>query len=285
MWVGGMLLIGLFTVLARDNDPNPEGDLQKEIHMTATKTGDLEKKDAMMPILSISRTPWTNRNGKVVVHSTISRMKAHPDYFAGKTGTDFIAATRLVENLLKTEKIDSISVQSKDKPIFVVPVQAIEKRGYNALPQAMAIVMAHRIPGTYYGEIFQINKVHHTDKTGIGRLEAQAIFQGPVESGADYVIVDDTVTQGGTLANLKSYIEILGGCVIAVHTLSAARFSTKLQPSIDTIEKLKYTYNHELPQVLRYIFGQNIPPETLTEAESRQFIRRPDYFLDRARGL
>ena len=55
---------------------------------------------------------------------------------------------------------------------------------------------------------------------GLSRLARQAAFAGDILPGADYVLVDDFVGQGGTLANLRCLIESRGGRVIAATTLT-----------------------------------------------------------------
>jgi len=51
-------------------------------------------------------------------------------------------------------------------------------------------------------------------------LVASAIFDGEVQPGAAYVLVDDHIGLGGTLANLRGYGEVRGGSVIAITTLT-----------------------------------------------------------------
>lgn len=43
----------------------------------------------------------------------------------------------------------------------------------------------------------------HTGANGFGRLARQPFFEGVVTAGQDYVLVDDFVGMGGTLANLR----------------------------------------------------------------------------------
>ncbi|MFH1602551.1 MAG: phosphoribosyltransferase [Pseudomonadota bacterium] len=51
----------------------------------------------------------------------------------------------------------------------------------------------------------QANTVGHTGASGWARLARPAVFDGEVASGRNYVLVDDFVGQGGTLANLRGY--------------------------------------------------------------------------------
>jgi hypothetical protein len=54
--------------------------------------------------------------------------------------------------------------------------------------------------------IIQINRVIHTGADGYRRLALPALFGGGVKE-SEYFLVDDLVGQGGTLANLKGFVE------------------------------------------------------------------------------
>lgn len=54
------------------------------------------------------------------------------------------------------------------------------------------------------------------------RLLARATFDGPVETGASYVIVDDVTVMGSTLADMAAHIQANGGIVVGVITLANA---------------------------------------------------------------
>lgn len=45
--------------------------------------------------------------------------------------------------------------------------------------------------------------------------DAHPRFDGPVEAGRDYLLVDDTLTQGGTFTSLAAHIRAGGGNVAA----------------------------------------------------------------------
>jgi hypothetical protein len=78
------------------------------------------------------------------------------------------------------------------------------------------------------GEIRQINKVGHTRALSWQRMVTPPLFGGSVRAGLEYVIVDDHVGLGGTLANLRGYIEKSGGYVIAATTLTQSRNTAKI---------------------------------------------------------
>ena len=55
----------------------------------------------------------------------------------------------------------------------------------------------------------------------------------------DYLIVDDHVTQGGTLADLRAFIESKGGNVIGATTLTGVAGGATLAPLQATLERLR----------------------------------------------
>jgi adenine/guanine phosphoribosyltransferase-like PRPP-binding protein len=61
------------------------------------------------------------------------------------------------------------------------------------------------------GSVVQSNTVGHTGASGFQRLANQALFEGELERGCSYLLVDDFIGQGGTLANLIGYVERAGG--------------------------------------------------------------------------
>lgn len=87
-------------------------------------------------------------------------------------------------------------------------------------------------------DIVQAVKANHTKASAYERIAwGQAIFTGEVERGREYLIVDDTVAMGGTLAGLKGYIETMGGKVIQAVVLTGYQlpFLILFQPKNDTI--------------------------------------------------
>jgi orotidine-5'-phosphate decarboxylase len=120
--------------------------------------------------------------------------------------------------------------------------------------------------------IVQSNTVGHTRARAARRMVTPAIFIGQVREGAEYVIVDDHVGLGGTIANLRGYIEEHGGKVIAVSTLTKSQDSRKLALRPATLEALEKKHGTELDEFWRGSFGHSIA--TLTEAEGGNLLRQ-----------
>lgn len=96
----------------------------------------------------------------------------------------------------------------------------------------MAQVLARELNvGVQWGEIVQSNRVGHTRAPSFNRLVTPPTFEGDVVGNAAYVIVDDHVGLGGTLANLKGYVESHGATVIAMTTLTETRGARQIAPT------------------------------------------------------
>jgi hypothetical protein len=76
--------------------------------------------------------------------------------------------------------------------------------------------------------ILQANVVSHTDADAETRILGQPVYMGKLERGSRVLIVDDVITFGSTLANLRGWIEGQGAEVGGATTLAAGFGATKL---------------------------------------------------------
>ena len=152
-----------------------------------------------------------------VLLATESRTKRHPEYAAAKSG-DAAAALRLVDALVEEPGVATVRRMIDAASGVGVPVlvsaHAYEGEGVNAIPMALARLLARRLRVDCEEEVVQINVVSHTGADGYGRLARQAALTGEVAEAGDCVLVDDFIGQGGTLANLQGWIETRGGMAV-----------------------------------------------------------------------
>lgn len=135
--------------------------------------------------------------------------------------------------------------------IFVAP-HAKEATGDNAIPQTLAADT----------EIVQTDRVYHTGVDPMA-YAMRAQFEGQVIAGAEYVLVDDVVAMGGTLADLANYIQCHCGIVRDAIVLVNAGRSTAFVPEAKFIRLIKERFHDEFEQ----IFG--IAPDALSANEAR----------------
>ena len=141
----------------------------------------------------------------------------------------------------------------------------------NAIPQAFANMLGRYLGWPVDEGIVQVNVVAHTGADGYARLARQAAFDGAVERGARYVLVDDFVGMGGTLANLKGHIESRGGVVLAAVALTGKPYSARLAVSPERLRELKARHGNALETWWLQRFGHAF--DALTESEARYLAR------------
>ena len=215
------------------------------------------------------RTPW-NRFPDVLIHASESTVKKHPAYEAAKSGDD-VSATHLVLTCLNLAQVVALNQLVAGKQPTLVSAHAMERHGVNAIPEVFADELGRLLSWPVDTGIVQTNVVSHTGANGFWRLARQAEFDGTVEAGCDYVLVDDFVGMGGTLANLKGHIETLGGNVLAAVALTGKTHSAKLAPTPERLNELRKRHGTEFENWWIGHFAHSF--DALTESEARYLAR------------
>jgi hypothetical protein len=118
---------------------------------------------------------------------------------AAKTG-DIVAAGTVVAVFINPDAVERLRTLVDRQPAVLLPVHALEVGGVNEIPIVLARELGRRLGLPVSTSVVQSNAVGHTCADGFHRLANQALFEGVVARGARYLIVDDFVGQGGTLA-------------------------------------------------------------------------------------
>lgn len=217
------------------------------------------------------RAAWNLDFPPVLIHADESLVKHHSAYLAAKRG-DTDSAAALVNEVLNDAVIEELRAFQHLKPILI-SVHAEEEMGKNAIPEVMADVLAMRLGWDTEPYVVQANVVNHTGADGFSRLARQAVFSGAVVAERRFVIVDDFIGQGGTIANLRGHIELQGGHVIAATVLTGKPFSATLRLSPAQLVILREKHgNIENWWFTTFGFGF----DCLTESEARYLIRTPN---------
>lgn len=189
---------------------------------------------------------------------------------SGDADAAFMLALRLLDEGVVKDVRDLIG----HRDVLLLPVVADETTGFNAIPDAMAQVLARLLAvDAVSGEIVQTNKVGHTRAPAFQRIVTPAAFDGPVEEGALYVLVDDHVGLGGTLASLRGHVEAGGGKVIGVTTLTESRDARRISLRPETLAMLRDRHGEALDTFWNDQFGYGI--DCLTEVEAQNLCRQP----------
>lgn len=107
-----------------------------------------------------------------------------------------------------------------DVPIVVAPVKENSK---NALAAAAAQKLADHFGLQIAKNITETDCAPRKKMKPSDKLLNLPVFRGPIEEGRSYIIVDDMINSGGTIAQLRSYILQNGGkmafaCTLATRT-------------------------------------------------------------------
>ena len=224
------------------------------------------------PMNPSARAPWSTDLTDVEIVADTSIVQRHPAYSAAKQG-DLNAALQLVSEVIDDEQIRQLIEKYGEANPLLTGVQAIEGASVNVIPQAMVAWLAKRAGFEMENSLVQINRVGHTKSSGWHRLAYQAQFDGDVQPGRAYLLIDDFIGQGGTLANLRALIEKRGGRVIGAMALTGKAYSSKLALTNETLNALRVKYGN-LESWWREQFGFGF--DALTESEGRYLLRAED---------
>ena len=214
------------------------------------------------------RTAWNNFP-PVISNGKLGDLKNEPEYPAAKAG-DVVQSALLIEKLLKDETVQEIKNLIGDNQPILVPIQSEEASGKNRIPQATAFALAEKLGLQVDENIYQSNTSKRTDTGIYHRYVAPPEFKGEVQAGKSYLIVDDTLSVGGTIAMLKGYIENNGGKVIGstVMTAHALKVDIPIQPNMLQSLQQKQGLNEYWKQE----FGYGV--DKLTQQEAGH-LRKP----------
>lgn len=219
------------------------------------------------------RLPW-NGFPDVLIHASESAVKQHLSYRAAKSG-DAEAAMELVADTLNIRQVEALAAMFPGESPTLVSAHAYEREGVNAIPEVFADALGGLLAWPVDGNVVQSNIVAHTGAGGFERLARQASFDGAIEPGLSYVLVDDFVGMGGTLANLRGYIHAHGGNVLAAVALTGRLDSGTLAPNTGQLRALREQYDQADEQWWQDRFGHAF--DALTQSEARYLARTPDF--------
>ena len=219
-------------------------------------------RNALEPVWARHQAPPIS---SAIIGSNLGAATSHPRYAAAKAG-DVAAAVEVARALVTPDLVAQVrTALGGNKPV-VVPVASIEASGRNKIPLASGELLAHRLGLATATDIVQANQPKRTAMDGLDRIFATPDFDGPVVKGQDYLIIDDTLTQGATFAALAAHIEAGGGRVVAAVALTGKQYSAKIQASADTLAALREKHG-DIETDFRAATGYGF--DALTESEAR----------------
>lgn len=239
-------------------------------HSTPFNTADWQKSE---------RSDWGNFP-PVVRNGDLGMLKNEPEYAAAKTG-DIEAAAILANRLLSPQTLADIKSMIGDTKPYVLPVHAQEGMGKNKIPMALAKLIAHNLNLPVHEGIVQANKVSRTGKGIDHRFAFPPAFEGKVEAGRDYLIVDDTLSVGGTIAALKGYVENRDGRVIGAAVMTAHQGALNIAVKPNMIEAIRQKHGDSMDKLWQENFNYELNKLTQGEAGHIRSAKDADTLRDR----
>ena len=228
----------------------------------------------------VMRSKWADDFPDTIIDRKLGEATSHPLYELAKAG-NVEAAYQLAKDLVTDEAVEKLRQIIGLQDVMIVPVHAEEAVGRNMIPVATATVIGKKLNIPVELSIVQATKVSRTGGDGWHRLAYSPQFYGTFKRGQKAIILDDTQTQGGTLASIKGYIEHLGGKVIGCYALTGKQYSVQLRLSKDTLSTLRQNYG-DIEKWWETKFGYDF--SKLTEWEAR-FILNSRKNADEVRNI
>jgi hypothetical protein len=195
-----------------------------------------------------TRVAW-NHFPPVFIFCPLGTAKNHSDYDEAKKNGNNEAAYKLVKDIVPLTKLSELKEVIGESTPLILPVHAIEEFGTNKIPAAFAYYLSVKLKCDLCSDIVQANKPQRTDKGAFYRLSQYPFFDGDVQKGSDYVILDDTLSMGGTLASLRGYIENKGGNVLLAVALTGHDGAALLNIKEAMLNKLRSKHGDELDEL------------------------------------
>jgi hypothetical protein len=237
-----------------------------------------EQEKPEMIAAAVAAMGWGESFPNVKVLSHIKALTQHKDYKAAKAG-DVEAAFNLVKELFTIpenadtqtkakikRRIEKIKELKRKYPnVILVAVHAQEATGKNQIPKQLARYIGEYLGFEVNDDIVQVNAAKRTGQNKDYRMqkEHQPIFDGKVEEGKEYILIDDAVTMGGTFAALNKLIRNNGGIVVDTAAIGAAQFSSNLAINSKTLYNL--LVNYRLTDILQVMQEAGLYEETKEE--------------------
>ncbi|WP_318763104.1 type I phosphoribosyltransferase [Aminobacter niigataensis] len=225
----------------------------------------------------MTRVPWPKDFPEAFVNAQwasgdkqVPTLSSHPLYQAAKGERNIEAAIAIIDDLYTRECVLRLvdHVEScGGKPKIISP-SCQPGDSNNALAIGYAQWLSHEFDWDVETEVFQEKTVSRDKSNTWTRIANRCAFRGEIDKGASYVIVDDVITTGGTLADLRSFIHRKGGMVIAMSAIASRDGRPqKIRLGDDTRADLERFYGNDLGKFCYENLG--FSHECFTDSEAR----------------
>ncbi len=141
----------------------------------------------------------------------------------------------------------------------------------NVLPMALADAIGLPV----CREVYCLDSMPRKELSAMERLMHRPRFAGNVKPGTDYILVDDVVTQGGTMMALCDFVVSQGARVVAVAALAFATGASVIAPTQVHIDALENKFGMSVLYLL-YEYGIISPHMHLSASQVRYLLKFHD---------
>lgn len=220
---------------------------------------------------------WPTKFPPVACVVPVPVLMKHPDFDAAKKRGDAAAAKRLVEALAQPEPFRKLAALHPNARLICVGGD--DATAANQIPGAFARYAADVTHLPLDAGVLKANSPKHTGKGALQRFLSRAQFDGQISTGANYIALDDVMTQGGTISELRQFLQRQGSRVVAVATLAFTDSTVMsdgqhLAPTVETRRALMGRFGlSALGQLLDEFAIYDGNALALTESEGRMILR------------
>lgn len=225
------------------------------------------------------RASWGNFP-PIIRNGDLGELQKQPEYAMAKGG-DTEAAQDIAERLVRVDLLDQIQHLIGSERPRIVPVLAEEASGRNKIPLAMAFTVGEKLGLDVDVSIYQQERVARTGEGADYRLAFNPSFGGPVIEGQSYLVFDDTLTMGGTIASLRGFLENRGGKVMAGAVMTAHPGALNIAIKPGMIHAINQKHGAAMDDFWKETFGYGI--DQLTQGEAGHLRKSPSVDAIRTR--
>jgi len=204
---------------------------------------------------------WNKNFPPLYGHTSIAYLKRCPGFNDAKQG-DMRAALLVTGVSVKLQRIQEL--REKYPSAVLLPVMS-----NNKLPEALARTIGLKV----CTGVREVQTLTRKNLSAMERLIHKPRFRGTVCKGESYIIVDDIVTQGGTVSALRQFILSKGGFVVAVVALAYSAGSGVIVPNTDRIHQLveKFGYSRIVETLRSYHIANDL--QEMTNSQISYLLR------------
>lgn len=225
------------------------------------------------------RSPWLDFPA-VIRNGDIGTLKSRAEYALAKQG-EVNAAVELISSTIESASIQAVQDAIGNNRPKILPVISKEATGHNKIPLALAMLLENMLELEVELGIIQSDLVARTGSGSDYRIAFNPKFVGKVDRGRDYLIVDDTLTMGGTIASLRGYVEKNGGHVVAAMVMTAHKQVLNIAITPKMIEDIHRKHGTAMNNFFEEFFGYGIDKLTQGEAGHVRAATSVDQFRNR----